>query len=188
MRGRKSSGIETEPESWTVLVERARQNLAREGLEPCPDDDVDLEAFAARLGQVRGLTIRMLAVELGAAARELCGLCVRPYPQVAVVYYAHAASELSRRHNIAHELGHLFYDHTAQAPQHRPSLTRALTNSQDRITAWMGSDPSYTAHDEAEADALGAALLGYGPSRRAHRWVASAEVRAAAARFEAAFT
>lgn len=188
MRGRKSSKSSTEPESWTVLVERARHHLAEEGLEPCPDDDVDLEAFATRLGEARGITIHLLAVELGAAARELCGICTRPYSNVAVVYYAHAASELSRRHNIAHELGHLFYDHTAQAPQYRPSLTRALSNSQDRITAWMGNDPSYTARDEAEADALGAALLGYGPSRRAHRWVASAEVRAAASRFEAAFT
>ncbi|MCO7192323.1 hypothetical protein Ae168Ps1_6170 [Pseudonocardia sp. Ae168_Ps1] len=187
MRVRRRAQSE-EPASWTQLVARARRKLRDEGLEPCPESEVDLEAFAERLGQARGLTIRLLPVELGASARELCGLCTVPRPGVAVVFYAHAASELARRHNIAHELGHLFFDHQAHSARFRPSFSTVLSDSQQRLSAWMGNDPSYGAHDEAEADALGAALLGYGPGRRSHRWVATAEVRAAAARLESAFT
>lgn len=94
IRARRRAQSE-EPASWTELVARARRKLRDEGLDPCPASEVDLEAFAERLGQTRGLTIRLLPVELGAAARELCGLCAVPRPGVAVVFYAHAASKLS---------------------------------------------------------------------------------------------
>lgn len=185
MRGR--GGGPAEPTtSWAQLVERARATLELEALRP-PPGEVDLEDFAARLGAARGLTIHLYPVDLGAAAREMCGLCLVNEGS-AHVFYAGAASDLSRRHNLAHELGHLLFGHRAKAPVYRPSLTTSLTTSQQRMAAWMGTDPTYGARDEAEADALGAALLGNGPGRRSHRWMATGEVRAAARQFASAFT
>lgn len=172
---------------WSDLVDRARAAVREEGLQSVGQFDID--EFTRRLGASRGMAIRLVPVELGSTAQELCGLCVRR-GDTAIVYYSNSGNELYRLHNIVHELGHLLFGHRTVAPLERPSLQRSLTTSQHRATQWLAgnADPLYDAFAEAEADALGAALLGDMPGPAVHTWLATATVRDAAARLEAAIS
>ncbi|RZT75487.1 uncharacterized protein DUF955 [Pseudonocardia sediminis] len=185
MGRRAATGPRPTSVRWATLVEQAREAVRAENLQPPGCFDVD--DFTRRLGASREISIRLIPVDLGSTTQELCGLCVRQ-GNTALVYYTNAAGELARLHNIVHELGHLLFNHRSVGPLERPAIQRSLTASPQRATQWLtrNADPTYDAFAEAQADALGAALLGDAPRPAVHAWLATAAVRDAAARLEAA--
>ncbi|WP_211359958.1 ImmA/IrrE family metallo-endopeptidase [Actinocorallia herbida] len=151
--------------NWSGRLKRAKSidqqfdrlvaNLVRHGLFSSP---FDMDEFLSRFQRWRGRAIRLEPMPVGGSADGLPYGMLISAAGVDVVFYMPGSTPLHREHIIAHELGHLLFDHASDLAA--ADLQRVLFPDLDPETVERAlKRASYTTRKEREAEAFASAFL-----------------------------
>ncbi len=142
------------------------QQVVRDLELPAP---FDLELFCTQIGRQSGRTLVLVPRDSRQHGPAPCGLLVRT-KTVDHLFYETATSELHRRQNVFHEIGHLLADHAPvqQAPGTAAGVQHLLPDMDPAMIQAVLARGGYQHAMEREAETI-ATLLGLRVDAVAHR-------------------
>ncbi|MFJ7275465.1 ImmA/IrrE family metallo-endopeptidase [Kitasatospora sp. NPDC098663] len=114
------------------------------------------EELIAAVASLVGRTIACEAVDMRGAFS--CGLRKR-YADREVIYYEQSASPLHRRQIVAHELGHILWDHTGEIDLADLMSDEELAGLMDWSVLGVSARTSYETDAEVEAEMMATLIL-----------------------------